>query len=113
MARQSKTYLLVLNNLKEKIRAARLKAAITVNNLLLWIYWEIGYTINQQENEEGWGAKTVERLAIDLRLEFPDMKGLSTRNLRYMRDFALAFPEFTILQRAVAKLTPDDKMPML
>lgn len=106
---RSKNYPVILNNLKEKIRNARLHAAITVNNLLLGIYWEIGFTINQQEDEEGWGAKTVERLATDLRLEFPDMKGLSPRNLRYMRDFALAYPKFTILQQAVAKLASGKK----
>ena len=61
---------------------------------------------SKQEQTEGWGTKTVERLAKDLRVEFQDMKGLSPRNLRYMRDFALAYPQFTILQQGIAKSKP-------
>lgn len=96
-----KDYGKVLQQLKEKIRQARLRASHTVNKQLLALYWEIGYTILQQENTEGWGAKIVETLARDLKIEFPDMTGFSKRNLRYMKDFALAYP---ILQPPVAKL---------
>lgn len=81
-----------------------MNAAIAVNKEFFSVYWEIGDTINKQEIAKGWGAKIVEKLAVDLRTEFPDMKGLSTRNLRYMRNFALAYPQFLILQSGVAKL---------
>lgn len=104
MSSISGNYFEILRNLKEKIRNARLQASITANSILLTTYWEIGRTIHQQELIEGWGAKTIETLAIDLRLEFTDMKGLSTRNLRYMRDFAVAYPQFIVLQDPVAKL---------
>ncbi len=97
----SKNYTSILQDLKEKIRRARLQATIAVNNELLNVYWEIGEAIRIQEQIEGWGTKTIERLAKDLRLEFQDMKGLSPRNLRYMRDFALAYPQFTVLQGRV------------
>lgn len=100
----SNNYIEVLQSLKDKIRQARLQTAVAVNNTLLTVYWEIGNTINKQETAEGWGAKTVEKLAKDLRLEFPDMKGLSPRNLRYMRDFALAWPQFLVLQPPAAEL---------
>ena len=93
----------ILGTLKEKINQARLRAVLTVNAELLGIYWEIGKVIALQEAEAGWGGKTVERLAADLRSEFPDMKGFSPRNLRYMREFHLAYP-FPILQQPVAKL---------
>ncbi len=76
--------------MKKKIREARLKAAFSVNHALLKIYWEIGNTISHQQDARGWGAKTVDTLSRDLRAEFTDMKGLSPRNLRYMRDFAVA-----------------------
>ena len=101
---QTNKYQQILNGLKDKIRQARFKAALTANAQLLAIYWEVGQTIIQQENEEGWGAKTVERLSADLRAEFEDMKGLSVRNLRYMREFAKAYPHFSILQQPAAKL---------
>ena len=100
----SKNYMTVLQTLKERIRQARLRAVVAVNNELLTVFWEIGNTIRKQEKAEGWGTKTVERLASDLKIEFPDMKGLSPRNLRYMREFVLAYPKFIILQQSVAKL---------
>lgn len=96
-----KQYGQVLHQLKEKIRTAQQKAILAVNNHLLSIYWEIGNAIDEQEKQAGWGAKVVEKLAIDLKAEFPEMKGLSPRNLRYMRDFSLAYPTF--LQQAAAK----------
>jgi predicted nuclease of restriction endonuclease-like (RecB) superfamily len=100
----SKNYGEILQLLKDKIKSARLRATIAVNNELLSVYWEIGDTINKQELLQGWGTKTIEKLAADLKIEFEDMKGLSSRNLRYMRNFALAYPQFTILQQSVAKL---------
>jgi predicted nuclease of restriction endonuclease-like (RecB) superfamily len=72
-----KSYISILESLKEKIRHARLKTAITVNTELLALYWEIGRTISQQQKQEGWGAKVIEKLAQDLKKEFPDFKGLS------------------------------------
>ncbi|MEJ7827971.1 MAG: DUF1016 N-terminal domain-containing protein [Segetibacter sp.] len=65
---------------------------------------EIGANILQQQRAEGWGTKVINRLAMDLKLEFPDMKGLSVRNLKYMRAFAEAYPEFTIVQQTAAQL---------
>ena len=62
---QQNKYQQILNGLKEKIRQARFKAALTVNAQLLSIYWEVGQTIIQQENEDGWGAKTIERLSVE------------------------------------------------
>ena len=91
----------LLQKLKEKIKTAQQKAILAVNNELLTIYWEIGNTISEQEQQAGWGGKIVDKLAADLKTEFPDMKGLSPRNLRYMRDFALAYPAF--LQQPAAK----------
>jgi predicted nuclease of restriction endonuclease-like (RecB) superfamily len=99
-----KEYRSVVAELKEKIRSARSQAAFTVNRQLLTLYWDIGQTISQQEKSEGWGAKVVETLSKDLSTEFPDLKGLSPRNLRYMRDFAIAYPQFGILQAPLAKL---------
>ncbi len=100
-----KEYRSVVAELKEKIRSARSQIVFTVNRQLLTLYWDIGQTISQQEKLEGWGAKVVETLSKDLSTEFPDLKGLSPRNLRYMRDFAIAYPQFGILQAPLAKLS--------
>jgi predicted nuclease of restriction endonuclease-like (RecB) superfamily len=101
-------YGIILQRLKEKIKSAQTKAVLAVNNELLKVYWEIGNVISEQENESAWGSKVIDRLAADLKFEFPSMKGLSPRNLRYMRDFALAYPQFTILQQAAAKMQKSD-----
>ena len=105
-------YFEVLNSLTEKIKNARLRASIKVNAELVGVYWEIGAFIAEQEAKSGWGKGVVDRLAKDLKIEFPDMKGLSPRYLRYMRDFSKAYPrpltaEFehnTVLQGDHAKL---------
>lgn len=87
--------------LKAEIQTARIKASLSANVHLLVLYWKMGKAIADQEEAEGWGTKVVTQLANDLRSEFPDMKGISPRNLRYMRDFAVAFPGF--LQQPAAK----------
>lgn len=99
--KETTPYSLILLQLKDKIKTARQKAILAVNNHLLSTYWEIGNTIANQEQQAGWGGKVIEKLATDLKAEFPEMKGLSARNLRYMRDFSIAYPDF--LQQAAAK----------
>jgi predicted nuclease of restriction endonuclease-like (RecB) superfamily len=95
MPEPDKYYYTTLLGLKKKIRQARQKAAVAINKELLSVYWEIGRAIMEQQQQQGWGTKVIERLAMDLKLEFPDMKGLSPRNLRYMKSFATAWPEFS------------------
>ena len=106
---QTNKYQLILNGLKEKIRHARFKAAFTVNTQLLAIYWEIGNTILEQQRIEGWGAKIIDNLSLDLKLEFTDFKGLSVRNLKYMRSFAEAYPDFLFVQPVVAQIKSGKK----
>lgn len=98
-------YSRILQELKEKIRIARLRAAIAANAELISLYWQIGDTILQQQKNSGWGAKVIEQLAKDLRNEFSDMKGLSKRNLQYMRAFADAYPDFQFVQVPLAQIT--------
>jgi predicted nuclease of restriction endonuclease-like (RecB) superfamily len=93
-----------LEDLKQRVRSARTRAALAVNAELVLLYWSIGRDILTRMAQHGWGAKTIDRLADDLRLEFPDMKGFSPRNLRYMRSFAEAWPDEPILQGPLAKL---------
>ena len=95
-------YAELLDQLTVRIRSARLQAALAVNRELIHLYWEIGRTILERQEREGWGAKVIERLAADLRHEFPDMRGLSTTNLKYMRMFAEAYPQ--ISQQVVDQL---------
>jgi predicted nuclease of restriction endonuclease-like (RecB) superfamily len=93
-----------LADLKTRIRETRLRAALAVNSELIGLYWRIGRDILERQAEQGWGSKIVERLAADLRAEFPDARGFSSANLRYMKSFAEAWPDPAILQRLVGKL---------
>jgi predicted nuclease of restriction endonuclease-like (RecB) superfamily len=99
------TYAATIAQIKTEIETIRLKAAISVNQHLLILYWRIGNIILQQQNTEGWGTKVIDRLSNDLRKEFPDMKGTSSRNLKYMRAFAEAYSEF--VQPVVAQIEDD------
>ncbi len=93
-----------LADLKTRIREARLRAALAVNSELISLYWQIGRDIHERQAAHGWGAKVVDRLAADLRAEFPDSRGFSRANLLYMRAFAEAWPDPVIVQRVVGRL---------
>ena len=93
-----------LNGLKQRIRSAQVKAALAVNQELIHLYWQIGNEILTRQQEQGWGGKVIERLAQDLKREFPDMSGFSQTNLKYMRAFAQAYSEDEISQRCVDQL---------
>jgi predicted nuclease of restriction endonuclease-like (RecB) superfamily len=94
----------VLRELKERVRSSQAIAVAQVNNALIELYWSIGKTILDQQATESWGSGVVDRLAHDLRLEFPAMKGFSRRNLLYMRAFAAAWPDDSVVQQPVAQL---------
>ena len=93
-----------LAELKQRIHAAQQRATLAVNRELVLLYWQIGQDILARQASQGWGSKVVDRLARDLRNAFPDMKGFSPRNLKYMRAFAEAWPDGEFVQAALAQL---------
>lgn len=93
-----------LAELKGRIHVAQQRATLAVNRELVLLYWQIGRDILTRQIEQGWGAKIIERLATDLRAAFPDMKGFSPRNLKYMRAFAEAWPDESFVQEVLAQL---------
>ena len=93
-----------LADLKGRIHAAQQRATLAVNGELVLLYWQIGRDILARQSAQGWGAKVIDRLAHDLRAAFPDMKGFSPRNLKYMRAFAEAWPDVQFVQQAAAQL---------
>ncbi len=93
-----------LAELKARIHLAQQRATLAVNRELVLLYWQIGHDILQRQAEQGWGAKVIDRLSRDLRTAFPDMKGFSPRNLKYMRAFAEAWPDVSIVQEVLAQL---------
>ncbi len=93
-----------LADVKERITHERIRAVLSANAAMVLLYWDIGHSILYRQEQEGWGAKVVDRLSHDLRASFPDMSGLSPRNLKYMRTFAAAWPDREIVQRTVAQI---------
>ncbi|MBE9156013.1 DUF1016 family protein [Nodosilinea sp. LEGE 06152] len=93
-----------LTGLKQRIRQGQIKAALAVNKELVLLYHHIGQEILDRQKGQGWGSKVIERLALDLKLEFPEMKGLSPRNLKYMRSFAENYPDEAIVQQLAAQI---------
>ncbi|MFL6450467.1 MAG: YhcG family protein [Bryobacteraceae bacterium] len=98
------SYPAFLQELKQRIRESQLRAFLSVNRELVMLYWRIGRDILVRQERENWGAKIVDRLAADLKKAFPEMKGFSPRNLKYMRSFAEAWPEEEFVQQAVAQI---------
>lgn len=116
-------YPILLEELKNRIGTERVRAIFAANASMLLLYWDIGQAILIRQANEGWGAKVIDRLSTDLRNAFPDMRGLSARNLKYMRTFSEAWPKRAIVQEALAQLpwyqnlallekldTPDDRL---
>lgn len=93
-----------LVELKGRIQRAQQRATLAVNRELVGLYWQIGRDILARQAEQGWGAKVIDRLARDLRTTFPEMKGFSPRNLKYMRAFAEAWPDEEFVQAVLAQL---------
>ncbi|MDR0307400.1 MAG: DUF1016 N-terminal domain-containing protein [Chitinispirillales bacterium] len=86
-----------------KIKLAHTNAAFKVNVEMLNLYWEIGNSIIGRQKQNGWGSKVIEFLAADLAKNFPENTGFSVRNLKYMRAFAEAYPQFPIVQAPLAQ----------
>lgn len=87
-----------------RIQNAKLQVSFHVNADLLSLYWSIGSDILEKQQTLGWGAQVIDKLSQDLSLAFPEDRGYSVRNLKYMRAFAEAYPDFPIVQVPLAQL---------
>ena len=101
----NKTYAALLQNLKAEISQARIRAHLSVNKEMINLYWNVGNQILERQKQEGWGSKVIENISKDLRSEFPEMKGLSARNLKYMRKFADEYRDNPFVQEVLAQIT--------
>lgn len=93
-----------LAELKSRIAGARQRAVLAANAEQIQLYHDLGRDILDRQAREGWGAKVIDRLSADLRAAFPDMKGLSSRNLKYMKYFAEVCPDRQFGQQSAAQL---------
>ena len=100
-----KNYKILITDLKRRVGESRYRATLSVNKELILLYHHIGKEILKAQEENGWGAKVIEEVSKDLRLAFPEMKGFSERNLKYMRKFAKEYSDIEIVQEVLAQLT--------
>lgn len=100
-----KTYKQWLITIKENVRQTQLKASIAANSELINFYWNLGKSITDKQNEYNWGAGIIDKLAIDLKKEFPDIEGFSRSNLYYIKQFYLFYSQVSIIQQPVGQLS--------
>ena len=98
------SYSATFEEIKSHLQSARIRAVLAANPIVIEAYWHTGKIILQRQQEAAWGAKVIDRLSADLRKAFPEMRGLSTRNLLAMKIFAREFPNSPIAQQPVAQL---------
>lgn len=94
-------YISIIENIKSEITAAQYRAAVHVNADMLLLYYDIGCVINEHKS---WGNKFIDNLAADIRIAFPESKGYSVRNLKYMAKFAEIYPDREFVQQVVAQI---------
>ena len=104
MTELDKDYGLLIESLKKRVAESRYKATLSVNKEMILLYHHIGYQILKSQKEKGWGAKVIDKLSKDLRSAFPEMKGFSAQNLKYMKKFAQEYPDNQIGQQAVDQI---------
>jgi predicted nuclease of restriction endonuclease-like (RecB) superfamily len=100
-------YAPLLADIEARVRSARIKAGLAANRELLALYWDIGRLILDRQRREGWGAKVIDRLTLDLQRAFPGQQGFSQTNLLFMRAFADAWSEAPIVLRPVRQLSAE------
>ena len=94
-------YLETIESIKQEIANARYKATASVNKELIILYYNIGKIIN---NHKTWGNKFIESLLTAIALEFPNSKGYSVRNLKYIAKFAELYPDEEFVQQVVVQI---------
>ena len=106
---QPANYEAFLTDLKSRIRAAQIRATLSVNRELISLYWHIGNSIVERQDSQGWGKSIVDRLSRDLQADFPGVGGFSPQNIWHMRRFYLAWTaEVSILPQLVGELKSED-----
>ncbi|KAF0155978.1 MAG: hypothetical protein FD188_3047 [Ignavibacteria bacterium] len=112
----NKEYKKWLAELKTKVRTTQLKAAVSVNKELLTLYWEMGADIVSKQSEAKWGNSFLFQLSKDLKAEFPEVKGFSLSNLKYIKQWYLFYSQSEIIsQQPVAQITKQvvSQLPMV
>ena len=108
-----KNYNIFLSEIKEQIQTSQTKAIAGINFEMIVLYYKIGKVLDKKQRDEGWGAKVIEKLAIDLKNEIPKLKGFSRRNMILMVQFYKEYRDIEIVQLSVAQIEKRDNQYLL
>lgn len=99
-------YAKLLRQIKQRVLLAQQRAIYVANEEMLRMYWDIGGMLQQSQEAEGWGKKTLQRLAMDLKNDYSEIKGFSVRNMQCMMQFFNEYnQELTMVKSAVPSIT--------
>jgi predicted nuclease of restriction endonuclease-like (RecB) superfamily len=104
-------YPALLTDIKQRIQSAQTRAMLAANAELIRLYWEIGQMLDARQQDEGWGAAVIPRLARDIRNELPEVKGFSERNIKRMLAFYREYRDPAFVPQAVAQIEAAAKVP--
>ena len=80
-------YAALLRKIKQRVLVAQQRAIYAANEEMLRMYWDIGGMLQQSQDADGWGKKTLQRLSVDLKNDYSEIKGFSVRNMQCMIQF--------------------------
>jgi predicted nuclease of restriction endonuclease-like (RecB) superfamily len=106
-------YIELIRELKKKVKSAQIKAALAVNSRLVILYWGIGTSLIEAQKSYNWGDEFIKDVSRELSNNFPDMRGFSTRNVKYMRQFASLFTQDQFGQQVAAQIPWGHNMVLL
>ena len=99
-------YAKLLRQIRQRVLLAQQRAIYAANEEMLRMYWDIGGMLQQSQDAGGWGKKTLQRLAVDLKNDYPEIKGFSVRNMQCMMQFFNEYnQELTMVKGAVSSIT--------
>ena len=104
-------YATLLADIKQRVRRAQVRAMLAVNAELIRLYWDIGRVIDERQQQEGWGAGVIPRLARDLHNDLPEEKGFSERNIKQMLVFYREYAQLSFVQQPAAQIETGPKVP--
>jgi len=104
-------YATLLADIKQRVQRAQVRAMLAVNAELIRLYWDIGRVIDERQQQEGWGAGVIPRLARDLHNDLPEEKGFFERNIKQMLAFYREYAQLSFVQQPAAQIETEPKVP--
>lgn len=99
-------YAALLRKIKQRVQVAQQRAIYAVNEEMLRMYWDIGGMLQQSQDVDGWGQKTLQRLSVDLKNDYSEIQGFTVRNMQYMVQFFNEYnQELTMVKSAKSSIT--------